>query len=252
MLKVEEERNLYMQKDDVPTYDYFENKDLSDHGDLEAIVEHIIDDFEEGYFLAWDAVICEEQGRYLNVRQKETLSELLDFSENGESRILYIDDLPRPSEPWYEIVKKVVPYLLIDQFITYQSSFIVITEGWPKIAYEIEENGKYLTLPEGIENPIDIIPVEIQHKLWIQSCLDDFSGIGQKDELTLSNKERNYIDDFIESLEECKDSVDFLDLSLQKILKILIFPHEEEKIFIRRMIMKLGLSSTRDLIAEYL
>jgi len=68
--------------------------------------------------------------------------------------------------------------------------------------------------------------------------LGDFSGIGQE-ELTLKNKEMDYIDDFIDSLEECKDSVEFLDLSIQKI-------------FIRKMIMKLGLSSTRDSIAEHL
>jgi len=53
-------------------------------------------------------------------------------------------------------------------------------------------------------------------------------------------------------LEECKNSVEFLNLSLQKILKILVFPHEERQIFISEMKMKLGLSSSRDLIAEYL
>ncbi len=86
-----------------------------------------------------------------------------------KSKFLSFDDLPRPSELWYKIVKKVVPQLLIDQFVTYEPRFTVITEGWPDIAYEIEENGKYLTLPEGVENPINIIPAEIQHKLWIQS-----------------------------------------------------------------------------------
>ena len=94
--------------------------------------------------------------------------------------------------------------------------------------------------------------MEIQHKLWIQSCLDDFSGIGQEDELTLENKEMNYIEEFIESLEECIDSVHFLDLTLQKILKILILPPKEKQLFIRMMIRKLGLSSTRDRIADFL
>ena len=242
-----------MQKDDdIPTYDFFENRNLSNHADLEDIIDHIIDDFENGHFLAWDAVIRMEQGLHLNARHKDALSGLTNFGEDDEPQILYIDDLPRPSEPWYEIIRKVVPHLLIDQFVTYESSFGVITEGWPDVAYEIEENGKYLTLPDAIEYTIDIIPVEIQHKLWIQSCLGDFRGIGQEADLTLNNKEMDYIDEFIGSLEECKDSVEFLNLSLQKILKILVFPHEERQIFILEMIMKLGLSSTRDLIAEYL
>ncbi len=236
----------------IPTYDFFENKNLSNHGDIEEIIELIVNDFEEGYFLTWDAVIRMEQGLQLTAKQKEALSELIDFSKRDKSQILYIDDLPRPSGPWYEIVRKVVSQLLIEQFVTYEPHYGVITEGWPNIAYEIEEHGKYLTLPEGIEHPINIIPAEIQHKLWIQSCLGDFSGIGQEDELTLKNKEMDYIDDFVDSLEECKDSVEFLNLSVQNILKILVFPPEEEKIFIQKMIMKLNLSSTRDLIAEYL
>lgn len=239
-------------QENIPTYNFFENKNLNNHGDLEEIIEDIISDLEEGYFLTWDAVTRMEQGLQLNKKHKEALSGLVNFNEKDTPQILYIDDLPRPSEPWYEIVKKVVPQLLVEKVVTYEPHYGVIVEGWPDIAYELEEQGKYLTLPEGIENPIDIIPAETQHKLWIQSCLGDFSGIGQEEELTLKNKEMDYIDDFIDSLEECKDSVEFLDLSIQSILKILVLPPDEEKIFIQKMIMKLGLSSTRDSIAEHL
>lgn len=237
-----------------PTYDYFEDKDLGNHADLEELVDQMVDDFKNGYFLAWEAVIHQELRLTLTAKHKEALSEIISFNEDDKNRVVYIDDRPWPSHPWHEIVKKVVPRLLVDQYITSEPSFTVITEGWPNIVYALEEYGKDLTLPEdeNIQDPIDIVPAELQHKLWIQSCLDDFSGIGQEDELTLENKEMHYIEEFIESLEECIDSVYFLDLTLQEILKKLILPPKEKPLFIKMMIRELGLSSTRDRIADFL
>ena len=37
-------------------------------------------------------------------------------------QILYIDEIPRPSEPWYVILNKIVPHLLIEPFQTRRCS----------------------------------------------------------------------------------------------------------------------------------
>lgn len=48
---------------DIPTEDYFQYyKDLNSHSDLESLINHLIDDFEFGYFLRWEAVVRNEQG----------------------------------------------------------------------------------------------------------------------------------------------------------------------------------------------
>ena len=62
---------------------------------------------EEGDFLRWEAVVCDELGLPLTARQEEALGDLLNFSDEAdEDRILYINEIPRPSEPWYEIVQE--------------------------------------------------------------------------------------------------------------------------------------------------
>jgi hypothetical protein len=110
-----------------------------------------------------------------------------------------------------------------------------------------------LSLPEGVETPIDVIPKEIQHKLWLQYCFDALSGIGQEEELTLEEpKQLGRIEDFIARLQECKDSVQFLDLTLEKLLTILILPPKDEKIFVDLMLKKLGPSNENDRIADFL
>jgi hypothetical protein len=49
-----------------------------------------------------------------------------------------------------------------------------------------------------------------------------------------------------------KESVEFLDLTLEKLLKVLILPPQDEPIFIEMMQKELGLNSMRDRIAEHL
>lgn len=238
---------------DVPMYDYLEHFNLNDHGDLERLMEDLTFDLENGYFLRWEAVVCEEQGLPLTDKQEEALSEIISFDEEDDDRILYIDEIPRPSEPWYEIVRKIAKHLLLDEFRTFNIHFVVTTEGWAELVEVIEEYGIYLSLPEGIKSPIDVVPTIIQHKLWIQWCFEELNGIGQEEEITLENKQQHFrIDEFIDRLKECKESVQYLDLTLQKMLSTLILPQKDERIFIEQMIKKLGLSSVNDHIADFL
>src|SRR5208283_5042237 len=106
---------------DIPTYDFLEDTRLDNPRGLQEAVENFIHKMEKADFLAWEAVVANEQGLPLTEKQQDELDGLLDFSdeEEEEERVLYIDDIPRPSEPWYAILNKIVPHLLIEPFQTF-------------------------------------------------------------------------------------------------------------------------------------
>ena len=58
--------------------------------------------------------------------------------------------------------------------------------------------------------------------------------------------------EFIAALRKHKENVVFLDLTLEKLLKVLVLPPQDEPIFIEMMQEQLGLASTQDKIAERL
>jgi hypothetical protein len=97
------------------------------------------------------------------------------------------------------------------------------------------------------------VPAELRHKLWLQTCFDQLAGLGQDDELTLGNEEqRDRVEWFVRDLRAHKESVEFLDLTLEKLLKVLILPPQDEPIFIEMMKKELGLASMQERIAERL
>jgi hypothetical protein len=85
---------------DVPTYDYLEHIDLDDPGDVDQALDNLIDAIKTGYFLQWEAVVRQEQGLPLTRKQKRILTSLISFGAEEDDRILYIDEIPRPKEPW--------------------------------------------------------------------------------------------------------------------------------------------------------
>jgi hypothetical protein len=90
--------------------------------------------------------------------------------------------------------------------------------------------------------------------LSLQGCFDALSGLGQDEELTLENEEeRQYrIEDFVESLREHKDSVQYFALTLDSLLTRVIVPEKDKPILMHALQEKLGMESTADCIAEYL
>ena len=82
---------------DIPIHDFLEENALKDG--LDDTVDFFVDWLEDGTFLAWEAVICEEQDLPLTSRQKKALGKLLSFNDEEDDAILYIDEIPRPSEP---------------------------------------------------------------------------------------------------------------------------------------------------------
>src|SRR3954447_7369785 len=103
---------------DIPTHDFFEGGSLEDTWNLQQAVENFVSWLEEDQFLTWEAVVCEEQGLPLTARQRKVLGSLLNFNDEDDDEIHYIDEIPRPSEPWHVILNKIVPHLLVEPFET--------------------------------------------------------------------------------------------------------------------------------------
>jgi hypothetical protein len=239
---------------DVPTYDFFEHQNLEDQSDLGEVLHNVIFHLERGDFLRWEAVVCQELGLPLTARQEEALGGLLSFSDDpADDRILYIDGIPRPDVLWYEIVRKIARHLIVEPYRTFDSNFDVTYEGCRDITAALEKHGGGLSLPEGVKQPVDVVPTDLRHKLWLQTCFEALSGLGQEEELTLSDPEEHYrIEEFIAGLRRHRDSVAFLNLTLEKLLTILVLPPQDEPIFIDLMTRHLGLTSPGDPLASHL
>ncbi len=75
----------------------------------------------------------------------------------------------------------------------------------------LEEHGQELSLPEEVSSLLDLFPHDLQHRLWLQTCFDALSGLGQEEELTLENEgQQHRVESFIERLRDHQDTVHYL------------------------------------------
>lgn len=238
----------------VPVHDFFASIQLETPGGLDDAVETLIVDIESGYFLQWEAVVRQEQGWPLSPKQQQVLDALLDFSDDeDEERILYIDEIPRPKEPWYDIARKIVPALLREPVQTDAVTYQAIYEGWPSLVEVLETHGPDLSLPEDATSPLDIFPVDLQHRLWLQTCFDALVGLGQSEDLTLANAEQqDRVAWFTRLLRDHKETVEYFHLTLETLLTRIVMPPQDEAIFIRMMMDQLGLTSPQEPLAPML
>lgn len=237
----------------IPTDDFFSGRNLDDIFDVEEAVENFIFEMEEDRFLTWEAVVCHEQGLPLTRQQQAVLSELINFGDPDDEQILYINEIPRTTEPWYDIFRKIVPRLLVEPFRTFDTHTEVQCDGWGNLVHCLGKHGGGLSLPQGVTSPVEVIPAELRHKLELQSCFDALAGLGQYEELTLQREaEQDRVDEFIDSLRACKDSVAYFDLTLDSLLTRVILPDRDKPIFVQMMQTKLGLKSATDRIGDHL
>ena len=239
---------------DIPTDDFFEGRNLDEMWNLQEAVQNFVFRLEEDRFLTWEAVMCDEQGLPLTSKQKKALGSLLDFTnEDDDDGILYIDEMPRPSEPWYLILNKIMPHLLMEPYRTFDSHQEVKCDGWNQIVTALREHGQGLSLPPGAKSPEEAVQADLRHKLWLQFCFNDLGGLGCWEDSTLENaEEQDRIEDFIDNLRKCKDSVAYFDLTLESLLTRVVLPEKDQPIFVRLMQEKLGLSSPQEPIAAHL
>jgi len=233
----------------IPTVDFLEGMDLEE--DPAGAIEIFIFSMEQGTFLTWEAVVSQEQGLRLTWRQKKALNELVGFGDSGGEEIHYIDELPRPSKPWYAILNRIAPRLLIEPFRTYEVQWEAKSEGWGRLVACLEEHAEGLLLPPGAARPLDVVPSELRHKLTLQSCFTEIEGIGQDDVRPLE-EEQYRVDAFIGRLRACKESVAYLDLTLGSLFKKLILPHRDGQLLVKLMKGVLGIKRSRDRIADFL
>jgi hypothetical protein len=238
---------------DVPTYDFLKYYDGTPMRLGEAL-DGIVFYLEKDHFLQWEAVVCRELGLPLTVRQENALASPIGSKERpGEQRVLYIDDIPRPRQTWSEFVRRIAPRFALGTFRTFEVYEETMLEGWPRLSEAVERHAGGLSLPVGCSEPLEVIPAELRHRLWLQTCLDELCGLGQEEELTLtSEQEQDRLDWLIEALRKHKGSMAFLGLTLTQLLKSLELPARDTPVFIRLMQEKLGLPSTDARIADYL
>jgi hypothetical protein len=238
---------------DIPTHDFFEERNLNELWDLQEAVDNFVSMINDGTFLTWEAVACEEQGIPLTPRLTKTLDGLLNFNDEEDDGILYIDEIPRPSEPWHVIVNRIVPHLLIEPFRTFDCHEEVKCDGWNLIVTALRKHGEGLSLPPGVKSPEEVVPAEMRYKLWLQWCFNDLSGLGQEEELTLEDPEEHYrIEWFIDHLRECKDTVAFFGLTLDSLITRVVLLEKDRPIFLKLIQEKLGLGSAQEQIADRL
>jgi hypothetical protein len=144
--------------------------------------------------------------------------------------------------------------LLIEPYRTFDVHWEEQCEGWGRLVQCLNEYADGLSLPAGVSSPLEVVPVELRHRLWLQDCFDALAGLGQDKELTLENEEqRQYrIDDIVARLREQKDSVRYFDLTLDSLLNRVIMPKNDRPILIQALQDKLGMKSTADRIADFL
>ena len=237
----------------IPTYDFFEGGSLEERWDVQEAVDSFVYWLEKNRFLTWEAVACEEQELPLTTRQRKLLGELLCFDDDATDEILYIDEIPRFSEPWHVILNKIVPHLLLEPYRTFDVHDDVTCDGWPRIVSALREHGEGLSLPPGVESCEEVVPADLRHKLWLQWCFDELSGLGQHASLTLKDPEQHdRVRWFIERLRKCKETVAYLRLTLESLLSRLVLPQEDQPIFLEMMRSTLGLASPQEQIASRL
>jgi hypothetical protein len=223
-----------------------------DFDDLEEVLVCFISDLDDGTFLVWEAVIRTEQGLPLSEPHREVLSKAVSIGDEAVEDVHHIDELARPQEPWYETLRRIVPAMLVETFHTAEPENSLITSGWPSIVEALEEFGQHLSLPEGVTEAVDVIPEGLQHRLWLQSCFEALAGIGDEEFVVTEADVRERVEEFVEALKERKEDVQALGLTLEKLLKILVIPPKERKVFVKVVSSVLGLSSDTDPIADHL
>jgi len=240
---------------DIPVHNILGYYDINTDYGLSECLYDLMHCMEDGYYLQWEAVVRNEQGLPLTKLQKKALDELINFTDEDEDEpILYIDEIPRPNEPWYETVRKVVPKLILDPFETSNRYLETYHDGWSQLVECLDNYAQDLSLPDAVTSPIDVVPEEIRQRLWLQDSFNMLAGIGQEEELTLENEEQKpwRIKEFIKDLKKYKDSVKYFDLTIEKLLNMVKLPLKDEKILVESLLEKLKMKSVSDRLFDYL
>ncbi len=179
---------------------------------------------------------------------REALSKLVRFGEEPE-RILYIDESPRPRQPWFEILRALGWRLLSEPLETAAHPYGDTIESWPRLIRTVEEDTDGLSLPEGVTSPLEVLSADLRDRLWLQTCCLPLVGLGHEPGITLARKEERWrIDAFIEYLHEYSDALEGVGLTLERLRRVVALPPEDQARFERLLSERLGQEGPGDSI----
>lgn len=163
----------------APTYDLLDEYDLSKEGDLEKVVDYFIKDLSSEMYVFWEGVIREEQGLTQTKRQREVFDKILmegdiEFGEEeGEPDIMEMDGFQRPSQPWYETLRKIAEALVVgdddDDDEEEEGLWEVRRKGWRRLSRAVKKYAGGLSLPSGVKEPMEVVSEEVRKQLSRQA-----------------------------------------------------------------------------------
>ena len=233
--------------EDVPTIEFFEGMNLHEPSGVQEAIGNFIFCLEQHTFLMWEAVIRREQKLPLTKRHREALGELLDFGDPDDAendRIKYIDDGPRPTEPWYEVLRRLTPHLAVPlPFRTADVHYEYVTTGWRSLSEALDEHAQDLSLPDDIATAAEVVPAELRHRLVLQSCFDALSGLGQEGVEPLADDDGSRVGWFVDALRAHRDTVQALGLTLGTLPQFVQLPPADEKVLLDQLAAELHIDS---------
>jgi len=124
---------------------------------------------------------------------------------------------------------------------------------WHILTLELQRGARGLSLPDGVQRAIDVVPAEVRHQLGLQYCSDGLMDLGSDEDVTLDHEDEWWrIDDFQNRLWEHRESVEFFDLMFDGLLERCIMPEKDQRILFDSFRQRLGLHSTDQPLAPRL
>ena len=168
--------------------DYLFDGRPKNEDDIEYLLHLFVQLVDNEHFLLWEAELCRRQGLPLSKRQLERLERALYFLQKDEALDYMLsggsldenypssgrlvrdeNNWPCPQRPWYDYAKELVDKVLVDT-LTVNSPVYHHLFAQP-LCEAIIGMSDYLSVPEEVEDPLEIVPIEKIVRLQFQGCL---------------------------------------------------------------------------------
>ena len=157
----------------VPTFDVLEPLDEDPAQALEDFVWML----QDGTYALWDAVLRDEQGLPLSAAQARLADSLLAFGDaDPDERILTINGLERPHQPWHATLRCLAEALLARP-PGVASDFDL--DGWETLVAAVQADAEPLERPAHAATPLDVLPLRLRDRLALRQVLVDLAAWGQ-------------------------------------------------------------------------
>ncbi len=228
-----------------------EFKELAERRDVAAgeMVDIFVHLLSSKTYHTWEAIIRKEQGLSLTTGQQALIRGLLSFSEDDEGPILYLDGLARPAHPWYETLQ-----FIAAKFVRQPSemeSFEV--EEWDELCEAVATFGRGLSVPPGIDDPMDTVSPDIRRRIAMQCCVEPLIGAGRWGNLGLSDPYSEWrIEALVEELERSGDIVRHFELTPATVNRFVEISPADAEFLAAELVRRLSMPGVDAPIADHL